>query len=131
MTRVFSPGDFLRPIWPTWRGNPGALSTLLEMTLASLKSSYIDVCGPLPDPHVRSCLVQATAAMVRDAGDAAEVFNCTVLSCALVFLYYEITRRQPRLPTSRMAVPGCSAFGKAMASGRVDAYTHGEQWSDC
>ena len=39
-TRVFSPGDLLRQIWSTWRGVPGALSTLLGMTPPSLKNSH-------------------------------------------------------------------------------------------
>ena len=39
-TRVFSPGDFLRLIWSTWRGIPGALSTILDMTPASLMSLH-------------------------------------------------------------------------------------------
>ena len=38
---------------------------------------------------------------------------------------------QPQQAAARVGLPGCSAFGKAKASGRVDVYTQGWQGSDC
>ena len=49
-TCVFSPGDLLRPIWSIWRGIPGALSTLLVVTPAPLKSSHNVVLSSLVRP---------------------------------------------------------------------------------
>ena len=58
------------------------------------------------------------------AGFSEEAF-CTVLCCALVFLYCNVTCRQPRLTlAARTELLGCLAFSKAKSSGRVHVYTH-------
>ena len=81
-------------------------------------------------------MVQARTAMDVGAGEETELSYRNVLSGALVFLYCDITCRQPRLTTSRskrqlawICLGVLLQQGKA--SGRVDVYTQGWQGSDC
>ena len=96
-TRVFSPGDLLRPIWYSWCpvDSPGYDS--------GLSQEFAQRCYVVPCPtHMcGAAVVQADAATVGGADVATERSCCTVLSFALAFLYCVITYRQPRLPTSR------------------------------
>ena len=100
-TRVFSPGDLLRMIWSTWLGILGGLPNFLDTTPATLKSSHIVVFVFLSDPYVRSCQVQAHAAMDGGVGVGTEMPYRNVRSGAQVSRYCVSFCRQPRLTINR------------------------------
>ena len=113
VTRVFSLGDFLRPIWPTWRGNPGALSTLMDMTPASLKSSHIDVLWPLARPTCAGLprykrMPPRSATLATRQRCSAALFsvaqNVPQLRHHMLAAAFA---NQPQQAAARMGLPGC------------------------
>ena len=76
------------------------------------------------------------ASWVRRVRSHVAGLESAIAHC-VVALYHELTRRQPRSPTCSSkrqrteTFPGCEAFAKAKASGRVDVPTQGKQGSDC